>query len=259
MEESQKELENKLKNKLKVFTEKEFEFLHYEYYIQNLIKFETYVNKNNLIEDAFEGTTATLAKYIYNKERLEKYNKSLKIVTREILYKAYYQNFEEYIYDVIFSIYSCYPEFIKKDSNQIIVNYDLIFSNKDVESIKNEIIEKKVKDLVQSNNIASLLKKFKPLFGIDLKLDLAEIKLLLLTAQNRNILTHNSGKINSIYLNELKKHKIETKYELGDNLLDSLNVEIIEVENQLSGIGKKISEQILSKLLQIDNYSKNIS
>lgn len=251
-------LEEKLNESLKAFKQKEFEMYHYEYYIQNLIKFENYIKKNDLIEKAFEGTRSTLDKYNYNKQKLEDSKTSLKTVTKELIYKTHYQNFEEYIYKIIFSIYTFYPEFIKKDSEQIIMNYDSVFSTKNIDDLKNSIIEKRVKDLIQSNNIVNLLKKMKSLFGVDLELEISELNFLFVTAQNRNILSHNGGIINSIYINELNKNKIKSRYKLGENIIENINIELNEIEDNISNIGEKIFNKLSQKINQINSYAKNI-
>lgn len=241
------------------FVKKENEMLHYQYYVQNLVLIEKYITENELIEKAFEGTPTTLEKYNYNKQKLNEYNKSLKLVSKEISYRTYYQNFEEFLHKILVTIYTYYPEFLKKDSDIITTNYDILFNAKNIQDLQGELIEKKAKELVQSNNIISLIKKFKQIFGIDLKLSNEELNLLFVTAQNRNILTHNNGVINSIYLNELRKNKIESKYAYGDIFLDKISEELTIVENNISNIGEKIHKQIESKISQLENYSKNIS
>lgn len=236
------------------YQDKIIEQLNYHRYILSLSIVEEKImmtgNLSNYLSDLeLEGFNAA-------KKILEKGDKRLDKVTDEFIYRNYFQIYEEFIASQLYILFKYYPKFIKKDNENIQVLYSSIFDNDSVEEIKNNIIEKKIKELIQSNNIINILKKFKSIFGIDIKLEVEESDFLTIFSLKRNLLTHNNGRVNTIYLNELKKLNIETNLSLNDYVFTN-NSEKKVLDNLLK-ISEKIRKSIIKNENQLNKYHEKI-
>ncbi|MBE0391875.1 hypothetical protein HNQ02_002737 [Flavobacterium sp. 7E] len=138
------------------------------------------------------------------------------------------------------------------------VQYSNIFENESIDFVKNAIIEKRIKELMQSNNVTNIIKKFKTIFCIDINIDKNEIDFLKIFALKRNLLTHNNGKVNSIYLNELEKLNIKTGLKLNENIFSDSN-DSDKVLADIMSISQKIRETILQFEKQVTKHHQNIS
>lgn len=239
-----------------LFLKLENELLSYNIYVHLLNSFEFFINDANILELALKETKSNIELYEKVKLKLSQGNKSLNSVTDEMTYRTYYQYFEEFLFNMFFSIYKAYPKYLKKEKENFTLSYENIFETNDIVQLQKIIIEKRIKEIIQSNNINSLLKKFKTYFGVEINISESERKLIIETSLNRNILTHNSGIVNNIYLEECKKNKIETEYKELDQI--NVNRHLKELRNQLDSIVEKIFESINSKSKQIDKYYENI-
>lgn len=136
------------------------------------------------------------------------------------------------------------------------LHFDNIFEDNDIESIRNSVIELRVKGIIQSNNVVNIFTKIKSIFGIDIKLKKEEMDFLMLFSLKRNLLVHNSGKVNSIFLSEVKRHKIECSLKINDDIIipDSKSDKL---SSQILPITKKIYEAVISDLPRLEAYNKN--
>lgn len=236
------------------FQDKLIEQLNYHKYILLLVKLEESLLKNGTAEKYLDNSDNHVKDMIQTKERLG--NRDLKIVTREFVYRNYYQIYEEFISSLLIYLYKTFPNFLKKENENVSLHFDNIFEDNDIESIRNSVIELRVKGIIQSNNVVNIFTKIKSIFGIDIKLKKEEMDFLMLFSLKRNLLVHNSGKVNSIFLSEVKRHKIECSLKINDDIIipDSKSDKL---SSQILPITKKIYEAVISDLPRLEAYNKN--
>lgn len=236
------------------FQDKLIEQLNYHKYILLLVKLEESLLKNGTAEKYLDNSDNHVKDMIQTKERLG--NRDLKIVTREFVYRNYYQIYEEFISSLLIYLYKTFPNFLKKENENVSLHFDNIFEDNDIESIRNSVIELRVKGIIQSNNVVNIFTKIKSIFGIDIKLKKEEMDFLMLFSLKRNLLVHNNGKVNSIFLSEVKRHKIECSLKIKDDIIipDSKSDKL---SSQILPITKKIYEAVISDLPRLEAYNKN--
>lgn len=145
-----------------------------------------------------------------------------------------YSAFEKFLFDCFCAIYTFFPKFLgskDKDTNKmkIQLNFDIhdLFIERDIEIIRKNIIELKVKSIIQSGNIKEILEGFEKIFNIkdmkdvisnDDRDHLHEISLI------RNLIVHNNSVVNRVHIEKIKQFKILTKYPFneGDTILKEL-------------------------------------
>ena len=184
--------------------------------------------------------------------QLEKGNKDIRDFQNELSYKAYYQIFEEYMSEVFKTLLNHFPKFLRREKFDL--EFDLIFEQENIDLLRKKIIEKRAKKYIQSNNILEIIQKFKSVFGIQISLNKKEKDKLFVASRIRNILTHNSGIVNDIFLDELRIHNISTKLKLGESIYPSLEKELELIEDEMEKIIQKIHKQIFKKIDQIQKY-----
>ncbi len=238
--------------------QKENSILHYNFYAYSLLQLETFLHKNGMIDEVLENSGINKTDLNFTKEKLISYNRTFSDVNNELTFKAYFQMFEAFIFQVFTCLYSTYPIFLKKDNLKFDLAYENIFSTSNINEIQNLIIENRVKRTIQSNNISNTLQKFKKVFGFDVNIDDKDFRNIILASLHRNILTHNNGIVNRIYLQEITFHNLSKKYNLGDCIFPQLNDHIETLQNTVNNISTSIFDSISDNLTQIDKYASNL-
>jgi len=170
-----------------------------------------------------------------------------------------YSNFESLISEIMSIIYWFFPKFLvnsEKFNSIINVPYEEIFINNNIELARKTIIELKIKDIIQGSNIKEIINKFKTLFGVKIDIDEDKIKRLITISNNRNILVHNKGYINKIYVNILKINNINPEFDIDNELV----IDYTKYQNDsklLEEIGECIFSHIAENIKQIQHYYTN--
>jgi len=256
MSELQKKLKKELTKSIIQFLKKENELLNSLMYTSHLESFETYLEEHNLMDDVFLFMNRSKVDYEKSRRKLLKVNTSMRKVNAGMVYKLYYKNFEELISNFIKSIYLVYPKFIDKENVFNQLEIDILQKSTTDEKIRKIIKDKRVNELVQENNIIAIILKFKIIFGVDLPLSEDEIKLILFFSMNRNLLIHNNGIINSLFLTEVKRFNLISNYELDENISSSLEKLTDKIQASIPKIASKIYEFLVSNVPQIELFSE---
>ena len=256
MSELQKKLKKELTKSVVQFLKKENELLNSLSYTSHLESFETYLEEHNLMDDVFLFMNRNKVDYEKSRRKLMKVDTSMRKVNAGMVYKLYYQNFEELLSNFINSIYLVYPKFIEKENDYNQFEIESLNNITTVKNIRKIIIEKKVNELVQSNNITSILKKLKIVFGIDLPISEEEIKLIMFFSLNRNLLVTNNGIINSLFLAEVKRFNLISDYELDENISSTLEKLTVKIQATVPKIASKVYEFLVSNVPQIELCSE---
>lgn len=202
-----------------------------------------------------EEIVIPVVEYAKSKKRLEDDGYDFLKILYEKVYVDAYQAFEQYLFDCYKNIYMLCPKFLFK-SQAISFYYDDIFENNNIEICREKIIDRKVKGIIQSNNIDIVLKTFKE-FGVKIEIPPNFLESIFVFSKNRNVFTHNNGIINNIYIEDLKKNKILSMYKINDSLKEKIIQEINDGNKTVDYISKYLYEKIKSK--QIVNYYINNS
>lgn len=181
-----------------------------------------------------------------------------KIVT-EKAYIDMYSSFEEYINDSFKLLIETFPNLLNKQNLNYITIKDVLAID-DYKIFKKNIIEKKVKEIVQTNNIIELLDKYKSMFGIKLELNKDLLSQCFIMSQNRNIFVHNKGIVNNIYIHNLNKQGIKSKYKVGDNIMTQFTTikDALEKFRVFDGIVDIIDKSISKNIKRLLMHNKSI-
>ena len=201
---------------------------------------------------------------------IENYNTSQVIIAKsgkiyeeilnEKIYIDAYRIFEEFIYQLIKSMLLLMPKFLvnKQGKNKMQIQYDEIFENDNIELCRERIIERTAKEIIQNSNINDIMDWIGKRFGIQISLSDKNIKSLFVISKRRNILIHNNGIVNGIYLNDLKQFGIKPKYKIGYLITKALKQELPTTRKVLIDTVNKICKVICNKSKQISEYYKKI-
>jgi hypothetical protein len=255
MSELQKKLKKELTKSVVQFLKKENELLNSLSYTSHLESFETYLEEHNLMDDVFLFMNRNKVDYEKSRRKLMKVDTSMRKVNAGMVYKLYYQNFEELLSNFICSIYLVYPKFIEKENDYNQFEIESI-NNITTANIRKIINDKKVNELIQSDNINVILKKVKIVFGLDLPISEEEIKLIMFFSMNRNLLNTNNGIINSLFLAEVKRFNLISDYELDENISSTLEKLTVKIQVSIPKIASKIYEFLVSNVPQIELCSE---
>lgn len=159
-----------------------------------------------------------LNEYYQNLNEILKIHKSYKVLIIEKIFVNLFAQFEEYVSDVYKILFKHFPKFLNLDDVRI--RYNDLFEQNNIEYLRFQIIERRVKSIIQSSNTFVILDKFKKIFGIDFKVETDIANKLFSISQQRNIIVHNSGIVNDIYISEFRKFGIDQDLKIGDYVLE---------------------------------------
>lgn len=127
------------------------------------------------------------------------------------------------------------------------IPYDKIFNDdSSIEDIKDFMVTFRVKKIIQSNNIIEIITKIEKLFNLNFELSNEQLDMLFLTSLNRNLLTHNNGIVNQVYLHQLKLRSLTSPLKKGDDIFDVISsIEFPDIYNMFE-IAKIISKKLES-------------
>jgi hypothetical protein len=218
------------------------------------------VMANYLKEDKLK---TLISKYVetYKKaiDELKTENKKYEDILIERLYVDNYFFFEETISECLKTLYNFYPKFLNK--TEIVVDFDDLYEQDKIEFIRQNVIDNKVKSMIQSSNTFSILKKFNSIFGIEVNIDTKTLNQLFIISQNRNLLVHNKGIVSNIYLWELKNKKIKSELNLGEYILNEFDDHngIRESWKIIKSIIYNITNEIKKNEIRLNKYHKNLN
>jgi hypothetical protein len=241
-----------------VYTFKENNLLHFTVNSRRMRIISNLALQNDeVIKLINEEQHDLIKKYIDSDEKLENHYRNYDDFLNELTYKSYFQAFEEFLHDTFEILYTLYPNFLKKDKLEL--DFSSVFEQEEIGTIRSKIIGKKVKSIIQSNNIKVILHKFKTIFGFEIKLKKKNLDRIYIASKIRNILTHNNGIVNEIFIADMEAENLKSDYENGDNITKNLYDEIKKIDNLLVDVSESICEQILDKAKHLEEYSKNIT
>ena len=140
-------------------------------------------------------------------EDSEKFMSEMPLVKRhntELLFSFLMDNFQTYLHELTLELFNFRPEVLAGGS----IKNSLVFSHPDIDTLKKTIIEKTVLDLGY-RNISDIDKYFDEKFGFKIVDGWLQEKRLARLIQIRNVIAHNRGKINALFIS-----KVGAKYDV---------------------------------------------
>jgi len=193
------------------------------------------------------------------KKRISSQTKSYKAINFEIVYKLHFQVFEEYLSEVIYACFKNFPWFMNLFDTKNEIPFEKIYEEaSSIEEIKEFMITYRVKKIIQSNNIVDAISKIEKMFHFKFNIEERDLDKLFITAANRNILTHNNGIVNEIYIQQLRSRGITNALRKGEHVLKTIEgLYDVEIQNQ-GEIVKKIHEVILNDRVRLKKHHDSL-
>lgn len=123
--------------------------------------------------------------------------------------------FEEYLSSILKVVFGLRPKILKESGTNI--SYAEAFPHKDMQSLLNALIDKKVKSMIDEN-IDEVNKRLNGIFSIDLE-EKPKWKLFREYFLRRNILVHNNCYPDLTYIKKTQHKGPETRLEIGQEYL----------------------------------------
>lgn len=142
-------------------------------------------------------------------------------ILSETLFLRGYQSFESFLLRVYICIYYIFPRFLASPPDNILLgqaSFTDLYGATSILQVRRSFIENRVSSELQARNIKEAIQLIGTKFGIDLGLDLEDLKSLVQNLADRNILIHNHGIVNELYLIILRKNKISVPYGAGERI-----------------------------------------
>lgn len=224
--------------------------------IQNMFlkTLHTEVKKSN--HCASEVIENLSRKYEGTYQRLHETGRTYEDIIAEKIVIDTYSSLEKFLSECFFTIYFCFPKFLGESKTIPITE---LFIDGDIELCKRHIIEQEVKSLIQSNNIIKTLENFDKKFDIkNIKplSDGEDAKALLEIAWVRNIIIHNNGRINQVYIYDVNKILGSSKYHfsIGDSVLEKIDDVVDDIKRISGKICEDLENLLLNDFVRLKNY-----
>ena len=242
-------IKEKINKKYKLQLEKISKLLE-----EGIKKYSQIIETQKQLPEEISNTTKTL---IEEMEKLYELGTQYSWVIYEKLFIDLYQSFESLLFNQLKIICISMPNLFFDEEKKITATYEDIFLNRNIKFLKEIIVEQKIKELIQSNNTYNLFKKIENRLGIKLKIPEKLLEEIYVASKKRNILVHNNGIINNIYIKELKKYGISSEYQINDSIKERIKTEYNKMRNIIVEIADIFHNSITKNLKQIINYSKS--
>jgi hypothetical protein len=219
----------------------------------------------NSILSRINDTQLNYAHFEKTRNRLNLQSKAHGEINIELVYKSSFQFFEEYLAELISHCFRSFPYYMNLFEAKNEIPFEKIYNDSDnIQEIKDYMITYRVKKLIQSNNIIDAISRVEKTFNFQFNIEKEILDGLFVTCANRNILTHNSGIVNDIYISQLKSRKISTNLKKGDSVFSIIKTDYFLNEMYFqSTTAKKIYDTIIKDTnrlrLHHESLKKNFS
>lgn len=180
-------------------------------------------------------------------------------INLDVIYKSNFQSFEEYLSEILYCCFFFFPKFMNKIDLKHSIPLEKIFEDSiSKEDIKDYLITFKVKTIIQSSNILEIISKIEKTFSLKFNLQSDELNMLYFNSLVRNLLTHNNGVINDVFINQLKLKKIPfMEFDKNSKIRLTTSTCLKHGTNQLE-IADKIFDCIAGDVKRLCEYHKSL-
>lgn len=172
-----------------------------------------------------------------------------------------YSAFEKFLFDCFCALYTFFPKHLDKQGKGVNISISDLFIDEDIELCKKNIVEREVKNFIQSNNIKETINGFNKIFKIEMKDSGDEINILYEISLVRNLIIHNHSMVNRIHIEQVKKFLKTAKYSFkeGDIVLNKLPDMIEDIKLVSTRICEKIADAIIQESTRLEKYHEQLS
>jgi hypothetical protein len=170
-----------------------------------------------------------------------------------------YASFEVLVADLLRVLFYGFPAFlVESDQNPSIGNayFGDIFRNDSILNARFSIIDRKVKSLMQAENIVEAIKKAERRFGISMALSDEQLQKIRVLSGERNVIVHNDGVINEIFVESMQRHRVAHDWIVGDKIHYDV-VGLNAYESLLDAAVSSIIDQVTKGISQVQQYHGN--
>lgn len=200
------------------------------------------------------------AHFVKTKNRIDSRLKPYKAVNVELVYKLHFQVFEEFLSDVIYACFKSFPRFMNLYDAKNEIPFEKIYNEKSsIEEIKDFMITYRVKKIIQSNNVVDAIAKIERVFNLEFNIEQGALDKLFVACINRNVLTHNNGIVNEIYIQQAKSRRINTTLAKGDSVLKTIEGTYDQAAYNQGEIVKQIHETLIKESTRLTKHHDNLS
>jgi len=175
----------------------------------------------------------------------------------QTFYLGAFQRLEIYLSKLHQSILETYPEAIFNDPSGHYkggISYPDLIESSSIEILRRKIISKITKDKVQQLSIVDLItKSFVPYGNFKVEVNDANIEMIVKFSAKRNVLIHNGGIVNEVYISTLRHAKLKPDLKIGEKV--PLGLEVLKTTNQfVILLCASFADQLIKHLPQIEKH-----
>lgn len=201
-------------------------------------------------------------------QSLEKYRKwmsqfeSPENVDETIIEKSFvdkFQIFESLLFELIFSLFKQFPNFLSKAETFTGISFDELFSSNSIEDLRTTVAENSTRQLIQFNTTRKTLRQIEKIFGIDFNMSDETIKQIHLISRLRNLIVHNGSLMTEMTLRELKSENTEIGVSVRQSIIPFIRSREGYLNDILWAAGNQILETIKLRHNQVAHYHNSKS
>ena len=176
----------------------------------------------------------------------------------EQIYIGSFQNLETFIADSLTSIFSYFPKFLSRKEKTINVPIEAIATSENIEELQRKIAAQKVKSLLQANNIYKLIEEIEKILKMKFAISEGLKQTVFLVSRCRNLLIHNRGKVNFIFLSETERAGITVELEENDSLAEFVFENLEKHMQSCAKFQKDFQASLLGDIRRLEHYHSAI-
>jgi hypothetical protein len=191
----------------------------------------------------------------YKSRFLENHDRVQEATYRKLFVDCY-QDFELYIADVSSVLFLAFPQLLVPADDiapTVTVGHSDLFGVRNIVELRAAVVERRVKAMLQADNIADVLRKVERTFGIKFGLEKKQVDELVMTSLKRNLFVHNDGVVNEVFRALVRKHGLKMPGGLSVGVRMSIGDKEFEAAQQL--VQKLATEVLKSGLRQLEQIA----
>lgn len=186
-------------------------------------------------------------------------NSNYETINTELIYKLHFQAFEEFLAELLYFCFKEFPKFMNSVDSKNDIPFDKIFNTgSSIDDIKDFMITFRVKKIIQSNNIVETINKIERAFKFQFNLSEKQLNDLYIASLNRNLLTHNNGIVNEVYLHQLKIRKLNSNLKKGDSIFELIKQNDINDSSNMINISETLMDIIQKDEIRLTKYHESL-
>ncbi|TGL75988.1 hypothetical protein [Leptospira yasudae] len=189
----------------------------------------------------------------------KRHKKSFELLMTEKAFVDLFQAFEICLLGITKLLFRNYPKSLdtrSEDSNKISVSFSEIFEQETTFQVKENIIERKSRSIIESTDYKEINRQIQNLFGFEFFSEESVKDRLFIGKQLRNVIVHNDGIVDERFMNKMKGLRFESNYQLFQNISEGLEREIENFNKLIQQTVQEIRNNVLKRQSDLDKRYK---